>query len=61
MLCSPGYESDERSSLGKRGERRLWREERPERSAAVYGYFKSAAENEGNGAEIDGEVICFGR
>ncbi len=35
VLCSPGYETGERSSLGKRGERRLWREERPERSAAV--------------------------
>ena len=33
--CHFGYESDERSSLGKRGERRRWREERPERSAAV--------------------------
>ena len=31
----PGYESDERSSLGERGERRLWREERPERVAGV--------------------------
>ena len=34
----PGYEIDERSSLGKRGERRRWREERPERSAAVYNF-----------------------
>jgi len=45
-----GYETDERSSLGKRGERRRWREERPERSAAVY-IFKAAstaAENIGH-------------
>ena len=34
-MFSPGYETDERSSLGKRGERRRGREERPERSAAV--------------------------
>ena len=34
-VFSPGYETDERSSLGKRGERRRGREERPERSAAV--------------------------
>ena len=40
--CLSGYASDERSSLGKRGERRRWREERPERSAAVY-IFKAAA------------------
>jgi len=36
--------------LGKRGERRRWREERPERSAAVY-IFKAAstaAENIGH-------------
>ena len=48
--CLPGYASDERSSLGKRGERRRWREERPERSAAVY-IFKAAspaAENIGH-------------
>ena len=37
----PGYETDERSSLGKRGERHRGREERPERSAAVY-IFKAA-------------------
>jgi len=30
-----GYKSDERSSLGKRPDRRLWREEGGERSAAV--------------------------
>ncbi len=30
-----GYEADERSSLGKRGERRRGREKRPECSAAV--------------------------
>ena len=50
MLCTPGYETDERSSLGKRGERRRGREERPERSAAVY-IFKAAltaAENIGH-------------
>ena len=35
MRWSPGYETDERSLLGKRGEHRRWREERPERSAAV--------------------------
>ena len=46
----PGYETDERSSLGKRGECRRGREERPERSAAVY-IFKAAvtaAENIGH-------------
>jgi hypothetical protein len=31
----PGYEADERSSLGKRGERCLRQMKRPERSAAV--------------------------
>ncbi len=49
-LYAPGYESDERSSLGERGERRRWREERPERVAAVY-IFKAAvtaAENIGH-------------
>ena len=30
-----GYVSDERSSLGKRGERCQWQVKRPERSAAV--------------------------
>ena len=40
-LCILGYEVDERSSLGERGERRRGREERPERVAAVY-IFKAA-------------------
>ena len=31
----PGYEADERSSLGKRADRRRWRKEGGERSAAV--------------------------
>ena len=31
----PGYEDDERSSLGKRGDCRRWREKGAERSAAV--------------------------
>ena len=35
VLRSPDYESDERSSLGKRGERCLWQMKRPKRSAAV--------------------------
>jgi len=35
VMLPPGYETDERSSLGERGERRRWREERPERVAAV--------------------------
>ena len=35
VLCAPGYETDERSSLGERGERRRWREKRPERVAGV--------------------------
>ena len=34
-LCAPGYETDERSSLGKRGERCQWQMKRPARSAAV--------------------------
>ena len=34
-LCAPGYESDEHSSLGKRPDRRRWREEGGARSAAV--------------------------
>ena len=44
-----GYETDERSSLGKRPDRRRWREEGGARSAAVY-IFKAAlpaAENIG--------------
>ena len=50
-----GYASDERSSLGERGERRRWREERPERVAAVY-IFKAAltaAENIGHRNRVD--------
>ena len=35
VLFSPGYESDERSSLGERPDRRRWREEGGERVAAV--------------------------
>ena len=45
-----GYETGERSSLGKRPDRRRWREEGGERSAAVY-IFKAAmtaAENIGH-------------
>ena len=41
-MISLGYGIDEHSSLGKRGERRRGREERPERSAAVY-IFKEAS------------------
>ena len=50
VLCAPGYETDERSSLGKRADRRRWREKGGERSAAVY-IFKAAltaAENIGH-------------
>jgi len=46
----PGYETGERSSLGKRADCRRWREEGGERSAAVY-IFKAAlpaAENIGH-------------
>ena len=35
VLWPPGYETDERSSLGKRGARCRWQMQRPERSAAV--------------------------
>ena len=33
--CHPGYENDERSSLGERPDRRQWREEGGERVAGV--------------------------
>ena len=49
-LRPPGYETGERSSLGKRADCRQWREEGGERSAAVY-IFKAAlpaAENIGH-------------
>ena len=48
--CHPGYESDERSSLGERGDRCRWQIKEAERVAAVY-IFKAppcAAENIGH-------------